>query len=101
MDYKEILSKVSAWKGCNKEYWYAVNLLKEYSMLTEIEVKSCNRGLDCHTESLVTHKMKELADFCKLQLPAEQEKTESRKRKNNPEVIIENTQEQNPEIIPE
>ena len=74
MDYKEILSKVSAWKGCNKEYWYAVNLLKEYSMLTEIEVKSCNRGLDCHTESLVTHKMKELADFCKLQLPAEHEK---------------------------
>ena len=80
----EILNEVKFWKGIEKEYWKAVELLIREQRLKEIEIKTCRAGLTCFTGDLVILKMKELADFCKSNIPVTNENV------SNESVIIEN-----------
>jgi hypothetical protein len=68
-NYIEIYDQIHFWKGIEKEYWKAVEILIREQRLKEIEIKTCKAGLTCFTGDLVTFKMKELADFCKTQIP--------------------------------
>ena len=41
MNYKKLLNEITAWKGIEKEYWKAVEILEREQKLTELEIKTC------------------------------------------------------------
>jgi len=83
MNYKKLYNEISAWKGVEKEYWKAVEILEREQKLTADEIKACKNGLTCHTGDLVTHKLKELADFCKSKIPEKASKNAEKQTSQN------------------
>ncbi len=65
IDYKKALEEIKNWKGIEKEYWIAVDILKKYKRLKETELASLNKGLTCYTFDLIVLKFKTLNDEAK------------------------------------
>jgi len=73
-NYESLLEKIKNWKGIDKQYWMAVELLIENNCLKDHEIAACKKGLEpgqtltCYAGDLVIHKMMQLADFCKQEI---------------------------------
>lgn len=57
MNIEETLEQVRQWKGCNKQYWQAVELLCANKRISEVTYNRLKKGLDCYTESIVNAEM--------------------------------------------
>jgi len=66
---QEKIFEIQNWKGCEKEYWKAVEILTKANKLNELELRKVNKGLTCYTEDIVNLRMRELKSELEQQIP--------------------------------
>jgi len=75
------LKRIVNWKGCEKEYWEGITILKENNNLSKDEQKTAEHGLTPASRQIVESKIFDLKKEAEKVVKKEKSNQKSRKTK--------------------